>query len=298
MPIRLKRPDGSVTPYKNAEYIPAYLFLPAAILDRCPQELQLPRTVASYFHDWNVISVVESDLFIELIMDGFAHLVWPYLGVSGYMENYSGYDPVYIIAHSPAFWVQTLQDGGIIPKVEDLMRYGQREIMGLLPEAEVSACFEQIFPLAMDRYRLFDVIEAVKEMRCPEDYDFRRSHARTDFIRKWYHTRTKHAEFSLDAWNEKRWRQYETQGIDIPDTCQDMEGAAITQADAERFLSELPEKDRQILQLRLEGFTLEEIAERLGYKNHSGVLKRIRKIGESYQQYANVDLGFDEQNGA
>ena len=77
-----------------------------------------------------------------------------------------------------------------------------------------------------------------------------------------------------------------------------MEGAAITQADAERFLSELPEKDRQILQLRLEGFTLEEIAERLGYKNHSGVLKRIRKIGESYQQYANVDLGFDEPNGA
>lgn len=298
MPIKLKRPDGSVTPYKNAEYIPAYLFLPAAILDRCPQELQLPRTVASYFHDWNVISTVESDLFIELIMDGFAHLVWPYLGVSGYMENYSGYDPVYIIAHSPAFWVQTLQDEGIIPKVEDLMRYGQGEIMGLLPEAEVSACFEQIFPLAMDRYRLFDVIEAVKEMRCPEDYDFRRSHARTDFIRKWYHTRTKHAEFSLDAWNEKRWRQYETQGIDIPDTCQDMEGAAITQADAERFLAELPEKDRQILQLRLEGYTLEEIAERLGYKNHSGVLKRIRKIGEAYQQYANVDLGFDEPNGA
>ena len=298
MPIRLKRPDGSVTPYKNAEYIPAYLFLPAAILDRCPQELQLPRTVASYFHDWNVISTVESDLFIELIMDGFAHLVWPYLGVSGYMENYSGYDPVYIIAHSPAFWVQTLQDEGIIPKVEDLMRYGQGEIMGLLPEAEVSACFEQIFPLAMDRYRLFDVIEAVKEMRCPEDYDYRRSHARTDFIRNWYHTRAKHAEFSLDAWNEKRWRQYETQGIDIPDTCQDMEGAAITQADAEHFLSDLPEKDRQILQLRLEGYTLEEIAERLGYKNHSGVLKRIRKIGETYQQYANVDLGFDEQNGA
>lgn len=298
MPIKLKRPDGSVTPYKNAEYIPAYLFLPAAILDHCPQELQLPRTVASYFHDWNVISTVESNLFIELIMDGFAHLVWPYLGVSGYMENYSGYDPVYIIAHSPAFWVQTLQDEGVIPKVEDLMRSGQGEIMGLLPEAEVSACFEQIFPVAMDRYKLYDVIEAVKEMRCPEDYDFRRSHARTDFIRKWHHTRTKHAEFSLDAWNEKRWRQYETQGIDIPDTCQDMEGTAITQADAERFLAELPEKDRQILQLRLEGYTLEEIAERLGYKNHSGVLKRIRKIGEAYQQYANIDLGFDEPNGA
>ena len=38
----------------------------------------------SYFHDRNVISTVESDLFIELIMDGFVHLVWPYLGVPDY----------------------------------------------------------------------------------------------------------------------------------------------------------------------------------------------------------------------
>ena len=138
MPIRLKRPDGSVTPYKNAEYIPAYLFLPAAILDRCPQELQLPRTVRSYFHDRNVISTVESDLFTELIIDGYAYLVWPYLGVPGYMENYSGFDPVYIIAHSPVFWVQTLQDEGVIPMVEDLMQSGQSAIMGRPSEAEVS----------------------------------------------------------------------------------------------------------------------------------------------------------------
>ena len=67
MPILLKRLDGTQTPYKNSEYIPAYLFLPAAILDRCPQELHLPRTVRSYFHDRNVISTVESDLFTELI---------------------------------------------------------------------------------------------------------------------------------------------------------------------------------------------------------------------------------------
>ena len=298
MPILMKRLDGTQTPYKNSEYIPAYLFLPAAILDRCPQELQLPRTVRSYFHDRNVISSVESDLFTELIIDGYAYLVWPYLGVPGYMENYSGFDPVYIIAHSPAFWVQTLQDEGVIPMVEDLMQSGQGEIMGRPSEAEVSFYLEQIIPIAMERYGLYDVIETAKELRCPEDYDFRRSNAKTDFFRRWYHTRTKHAEFSLDAWNEARWKQYETQGIDIPDTGQDMEIAVITQADTESFLSNLAEKDRQILQLRLEGRTLVEIAERLGYKNHSGVLKRIRKIGKSYQRYANVDLGFDEPNGA
>ena len=294
----MKRLDGSQTPYKNSEFIPAYLFLPATILEQCPKELRLPRTVRSYFHDRSVISVVESDLFTELIVDGFAHLVWPYLGVPGYMENYSGYDPVWIMAHGAAFWVQELTDEGVIPTVETLMRDGQNEVMACPSEGEVSFYLEQAVPIAMGKNHLDDVVATVRETRCPEDYDTRRSNAKKDFFRKWYHTRTKHAEFSLDAWNEARWKQYETQGIDIPDTTEDMESAVITQVDAERFLLQLSEKDKQILQLRLEGRTLEEIAGRLGYQNHSGVLKRIRKIGESYQRYADVDLGFDESNGA
>ena len=99
-----------MTRYQNAEFIPAFLFLPETVLNRCPQELHLPRTVFSFFHDRDVIKVVESDLFIELMMDGYAFLVWPYLGVRGYMESYSDYDPVYIIAHSAHFWVQELTD--------------------------------------------------------------------------------------------------------------------------------------------------------------------------------------------
>ncbi len=49
----------------------------------------------------------------------------------------------------------------------------------------------------------------------------------------------------------------------------------------------------QILELRMSGDTLEEIAEKLGYKNHSGVLKRIRKIGQAYEAYTGVDYGFE-----
>ena len=33
--------------------------------------------------------------------------------------------------------------------------------------------------------------------------------------------------------------------------------------------------------------------EKLGYKNHSGVLKRIRKIGQAYEAYTGVDYGFE-----
>lgn len=37
------------------------------------------------------------------------------------------------------------------------------------------------------------------------------------------------------------------------------------------------------------------IADKLGYKNHSGVLKRIRKIGLAYEKFTGVDYGFENR---
>ena len=83
MPIKLKRPDSSESLYRNAEYIPAYLFL---------------------------------------------------------------------IAHSPGFWVQELTDERILPTVEDLFRSGQAETMAYPSEAVVSDYLAQIIPAAMGKY--------------------------------------------------------------------------------------------------------------------------------------------------
>ena len=63
-----------------------------------------------------------------------------------------------------------------------------------------------------------------------------------------------------------------------------------------QFMDSLSEKDRKILKMRLEGYTQEEIADEPGYKNHSGVQKRITKIGLAYQKFTKVDLDFDEEN--
>ena len=68
---------------------------------------------------------------------------------------------------------------------------------------------------------------------------------------------------------------------------------AIVEPVVDQFKATLSEKDMKILELRMSGDTLEEIAEKLGYKNHSGVLKRIRKIGQAYEAYAGVDYGFE-----
>ena len=73
-----------------------------------------------------------------------------------------------------------------------------------------------------------------------------------------------------------------------------VEETAVAQTLVDQFKATLSEKDMQILEMRMNGDTLEEIAEKLGYKNHSGVLKRIRKIGQAYEDYAGVDYGFED----
>lgn len=100
MPIMLTRKDGPPTPFRNAEYIPFYYFIPKSILSRCGAELNaIPRNPQELFHNRAACEFVESDLFRLLIIDATAFMVWPYMGFGEYMEIYSGYDPAWRFAH-------------------------------------------------------------------------------------------------------------------------------------------------------------------------------------------------------
>ena len=51
----------------------------------------------------------------------------------------------------------------------------------------------------------------------------------------------------------------------------------------------ITEKDREILKLRMEGYTEQEIADKVGYKTASAVHKRITKIAEAYEDYVTAE---------
>ena len=76
MPIMMKRKDGTITPFRNAEYLSAYYFIPKRILEQCGKELNsIPRNPQKLIRDYNAVAVVESDLFIQLMMDAYAYMV-------------------------------------------------------------------------------------------------------------------------------------------------------------------------------------------------------------------------------
>ena len=62
-----------------------------------------------------------------------------------------------------------------------------------------------------------------------------------------------------------------------------------------KFLDTLSETDRKILTMRMDDVTLEKIAEELGFKTHSAIHKRIRKIGLAYEKFSGEDLGFSNK---
>ena len=290
--IRMK--NGTPAPMRNAEFIPVYYFIPRRILVACGAELNaLPRNPQKILRNKATCDLIESDLFRLLIVDAVAYMVWPYMGFTEYMEVYSGDDPAWRLAHCPEIWVQELIDQGILPTAESFLRQANEEF-GYVPEEEIDAVLRVIVPQAMERHHINEVIQIAQEYRCFEDFDFRKSNQKTDFIRQWYHTRTKHSQISLEAYRENYAENHDGQELDLPDLSQDMQEAVVSRATVEQFKTTLSEKDMAILELRMQGYTLEEIAEKLGYQNHSGVLKRIRKIGQAYEAFTSEDLGFED----
>lgn len=295
MLLKLKRRDGSVTPFRNSEYLPFYYFIPRSILQKCGAELNsIPRNPRMVFANREACEFIESDLFKLLIIDATAYMVWHYMGFDEYMEIYSGYDPAWKLAHCPDYWIKEMTDEGIIPTVKELYQNYNCDL-GFVPEEEIDVYLRYIVPRVMKKYNMNAAIQVAEKFRCFEDFDFRNSRQKTDFYRKWYHTRTKHPMVSLEEFQENYTESHNGQEWEEPDTSQDVEENIVSQALVEQFKKTLSEKDMKILEMRMDEATLEEIAEKLGYKNHSGVLKRIRKIGLAYEKFTGEDFGFENE---
>ena len=117
------------------------------------------------------------------------------------------------------------------------------------------------------------VIDLIKKHRCEEDLSSKSSRARIDYLRQKYRSRIIPDETSTEVLDE------ETEAVVSAELQLQSEDAV------DRFLHSLSEKDAKIIALRMEGRTHKEIAAQTGYKNHSGVIKRLAQIGKLWKEY-------------
>lgn len=284
MTILLTRGDGSASRLKNQEYLPAFFLIPEELLCKCGKEIySIPRNIRRLRSDRNALETIESDVFIQVVKDAFAYMAWPFLTPDArYMEVYSGYDPVWKIAHSASLWINELYMSGLLPAPEIVISPNGTGDIPYASLDNMSIVFSHIVPAALRRYNLQQVIETVKQNRCFEDFDERDSHQKIDFHRKWYHTRTKHPQISLETMMEEYEENNNGKEWDIADEKGGFEEHIHSNMKVNAFFDLLTDKDAKILKLKMAGHTYEKIAQLLGYKTHSAVQKRIARIRNLY----------------
>lgn len=294
MSFRFMRKDNTIRTIRNGEFIMAYMHIPREYLSRCGAELNsIPRCLKDLLYDERALAIVESDLFLEAIIDVYAYLVWPHMGYKeSQMEIFSGDAPEWRYAHAAPMWIDGLEKLGVLPKLQNYIRYAFTVHLGYTSLATMQAVLSKAVPVIMRENHVQEIIACGREYRCFEDFDYRDSQQKKAFYRRWYHMRTQHPQISLEGYQEDYEAKHNGEAWDVPDEGAQTERSVLSQVNVEQFLKTLSEKDRQILELRMREYSLDEIAKKLGYQNHSGVLKRIKKIGLAYEAWSGKDLGF------
>ena len=260
-------------------YLPLVYLLPWELLDRFHTLRKLPRNMRAVLGEW--AEVVQSDVFHVEIMDAFALLVFPYFGFSGWLEQYTGYCPLWTMAYCLPLWAKGR---------ERETNWGLHALFKLSPDCEipyfdpdsVKGVIKLVVQQTIDKQGWQPILDTVREMPCAEDFEPWGTNVRKDFLRKWHHTRSKRVQtVSLEECLED-----ESSGIrSIPDPAGDFTAHVEAEDFCQRFKATLSEKDMAILELRVEGYSYKEIADKLGYKNHSGVIKRMESIKKRFIQY-------------
>lgn len=134
---------------------------------------------------------------------------------------------------------------------------------------------EQMMGLMMQSQSVPEILGVAKKNSAHEDFNLSVTENRDkiDFDRKWDHLRTKLGKpLSLDELATSNPSALEN-GRSMFDSSDDEYEVLENQ-----FLDSLNGADREIYLMRKQGLTQKEIAERLGYKSHSAVTKRMEKM--------------------
>lgn len=152
--------------------------------------------------------------------------------------------------------------------------------------AKVDRFVDNAMDTLMNTVDYDNLVQVCREFGTPEDFsDIKTNYPRNEFEEKYNHTKAKTkvtfstlaADYAMDV---ERINGYSPEEL------------AVSSALVADFYAELDEIDLAILKLKIEGKTLEEIADILGFKTHSAVQKRMKRI---QQQYLDFDPDFRKE---
>ena len=255
--------------------LPLFYTFPAEVVAKS-EFRDLPRNFHTALTDAQSLERIQSKQFLKDMIDMTAAMVWMHLGHRGWIEVYSGYSPAYVCAHMLNHWRNLFYT--VYREINPIELFQKGAYFDWIPMDAAKEIWAQIVAFSDEHFTILrKTIGVEKELPCFEDFDLksgtaRRSRAYYDFLRKWYHTKTKHPIMLTDR---------------IPHRLGIWTNSADYKIDWEWFMKSLAPAEREIIELRLQGKTQTEIAAIMGYKTHSAVQKKLVKIRKAYDLWFN-----------
>jgi len=242
----------------------------------------------------NVERFLPDDLESRL-QKAWASAVWRHLLPGSAMSGFTGNDPIRMLAHNLDFWIPAVT--GVVqeilssnPVVDDTV--GEAPVplidggfldgaVGVSPrvgsdvwrgEQEAAEAVAATVERADGSGRLRAIMDAVRSHRVEDDFSDRWTFEREDFERRLHRKRSK----------------VQVRFVELTDTIpvQGPETEIVDRLVFSDFLALLDERDRQVVVLLRSGFTkLTEIADVLGYRNHSPISKRLNRVRAQAERF-------------
>lgn len=276
------------------EYAPLFHLLPAATVQR----YGLPLLHSGQWPFLAALADVDHYLpadFETRLSRAWASTIWRHLVPQSPMTGFSKDDSIRVLAHNLDFWIPPvteviqdvlrelpegnngveerparLEDGSTLagavmanPRVGGDVWRGEQEAAELVDWTVAQADADG---------RLRAILDAVRAHRVEEDFSPHWTYAKEDFERKLYRKRSK----------------VQVKFVELTDTIpvQGPETEIVDRMVFGDFLTLLNARDREVVVLLYSGATtLTEVADIMGYRNHSAVskrLERIRKLAERF----------------
>ena len=294
-PFATKRSDGKVevclTTYKS--WLPMFYLLPKEYVQKRSVYLSLPCCPYAIWNTHQYDELVNSDAFLEMIWDSYAWAIWKCFLVpdKNGKRKWMPTNINYYFGNFPLWRLAYTIMNHIRKKLEDDQILAFSRLLCLRPGMEFSWCTTAQFDALVCTLTLKIIEEQdwqpmIDELwlnRTVEDFDETRvSRERIDSYRKWHHTRT---NVGTPVSMEQMQEDCEDWTKDIADPNGEFEHEVLNELRLKSFMETLSERDREILKLKMQGMTDQKIAEKVGFKNHSAVVKRRKQIAEHFQKY-------------
>ena len=275
-------------------WLTLFYALPKELVEKRADYLNLPRNIHRLLSNEKWKEMIQTDTFLELVWDCWAWSAWQffqvpnskgeYVEIPGDWKNYSGDFPLWRLSYHILPFIRMKFETEMEWSFQRLFLMDRGDELPWLSYQHFSNLVGNITDLIVMEQQWQPMIDEIWKCRQPDDYTGGNIRRR-DFMRSWTHERTfKH--LSMEEIAENGVKVGEDILFDFENPSAEFETKVLNKLYMEQFLATLSEKDRQILQLRANGMTQDEIAKVVDYKTTGAVSKRLATIAERFRTFA------------